>query len=189
MEILFELSKNGNGRKRVFENGEIEAIEDYNFFNEGALVFEFDKKMRITKQSFLFKENVYSILSKTIKFCKENGVELKIKEVERIEELKLPYKCPFCGKEELGLKIYKEIEEGKFKSLPIIPIVYCKNCKRESLYMSKEFLRNLVYEKKELFTEDEIKLLNADEERFLVELRASIAAVFGKKKIGIVKFE
>jgi transcription elongation factor Elf1 len=189
MEILFELSKNGNGRKRIFENGKLQVIEDYNFFKEGVLVFEFDKKMRITKQSFLFKENVYSILSKTIKFCKENRVNLKIKEVERIEELKLPYKCPFCGKEELRLKIYKEIEEGKFKSIPVIPVVYCKNCKRESLYMSKEFLRNLVYEKRELFTEEEIASLELDEERFLKELRASIAAVFGKKKIGLVKFE
>jgi transcription elongation factor Elf1 len=189
MEMLFEFTKEGTCRKTIFENGEVKTIQDYNFFNEGALVVEFDKEIRITKQNFLVKENIYNVLSKTIEFCKKEGIELKIKEAKKIQELKLPYKCPFCGKEELRLKIYKEIEEGKLKSIPIIPIVYCKNCKRESIYMGKEFLRNLVYEKKELFTEEEIKFLNSDEEKFLKELRASIAAVFGKKKIGIVNFE
>jgi len=189
MEIIFEVSKYGTGRKKIFEKGELTTIVDYNFFDKGALIFEFDKKMRITKQNFIFKETIFNVLSNTIKFCKENKIPLRIKKVEKIEELKLPYKCPFCGKEELRLKVYKEIEEGKFKSLPVIPVVYCKNCKRESLYMSKEFLRNLVYEKKELFSKEEIALLESDEERFLKELRASIAAVFGQKKIGLVKFE
>jgi DNA-directed RNA polymerase subunit RPC12/RpoP len=175
MEILFEVSKYGTGRKKIFEKGELTTIVDYNFFDKGALIFEFDKKMRITRQNFIFKETIYNVLSNTIKFCKENKIPLRIKKVEKIEELKLPYRCPFCGKEELRLKVYKEID--------------CKNCKRESLYMSKEFLRNLVYEKKELFSKEEIALLESDEERFLKELRASIAAVFGQKKIGLVKFE
>ncbi|MGC9132482.1 MAG: hypothetical protein ACP5HJ_02445 [Candidatus Micrarchaeia archaeon] len=188
MEILFEFTKDGRARKTIKEKGEVVEIEDYTFFDKGTLLLKFDKSLKITNQTFS-KENIFNVLSRTVEICKEKKFPLKILEVKSIEEFKIPYKCPFCNKETLKLKIYREIEEGKLKQIPIIPIVYCENCKRESIYLSNEFLKNLVVENRELFTKEEIEFFEKEEENFLKELRASVAAVFGKKKIGIVKFE
>jgi len=100
-----------------------------------------------------------------------------LKETE-YEEVVPKMDCPHCGSR--TLKRYINIEDN---SVPIIPTYICTSCGGRSYHLTDQYLKDLVYENKEVFSDDEKKDLESNEQAFFKELKEYIIRIFASKKI------
>jgi len=111
--------------------------------------------------------------------------KLGIKEVSNVEYsgVELDKPCPNCGKH--TLKRYSELHPES--PVPVMPLYICTSCNAESYYLTDEYLKSMVFGHKELFSKEELKGLEADEDAFLNELKEYIIRIFASKKILHIK--
>jgi len=100
------------------------------------------------------------------------------------EEIKISKSCPHCNTN--SLVRYVDAYSSR-QVIPIMPIYSCKNCSKQSYYLTDSYLEYLVYSKKELFSNDEQTELRNNESAFITELKEYIIRIFASKKIMQIK--
>ncbi len=117
----------------------------------------------------------------------QSAVEEEVKELSKrighlesteYKEVTLQKDCPHCGSSPLS----RSIDFGKGE-VPVVPTYICAKCGGRSYYLTDQYLRSLVFENKHLFSEEEERELNANEEVFIKELKEYIIRIFASKKI------
>jgi hypothetical protein len=114
-------------------------------------------------------------------FMESNGIEPKESVYEPIT---LHRECLSCHHKTL---IRHASSEKKPSKIPIMPMYDCSNCGAKAYHLTDRYLKKLVVSNKELFEGMDMKEFEADEQKFINELKAYIIRVFASKHVLNVK--
>ncbi len=144
--------------------------------SEGVLESHFDLNGAILLQRPLPKSNKPLICFE--KFKSLNG----IKEIEHVdfEAVFLNRNCPNCDSN--GLSRHVELYRYS-KGVPVMPLYRCKECLKDSYYLTDAYLDYLVKNNMALFESEELALMQNDSGAFKKELKGNIISIFASKKI------
>ena len=113
--------------------------------------------------------------------AKRQGLELR---EARFEAVRLEKSCPKCNSGPLSrhAEAFRSTNE-----IPVMPTYHCRGCGTRSYYLTDGYLDNLVKGNRIMFTDEELKQLDADERAFKEELKAYIIRIFASKRIMCIK--
>ncbi|MGC8699677.1 MAG: hypothetical protein ACP5HW_02475 [Candidatus Micrarchaeia archaeon] len=134
----------------------------------------------------LFDENGNVLDQKRFKTSVEESVESYIGPIKIVESeyksVEVNAVCPKCGKRSIKREL-DIVDTKKLENVPEVPVYVCTSCGHAFYSITKEYLRKLAKEHAELFTEEEEKEREKDEEAFVNELNEYIIRIFASKKI------
>ncbi len=171
------LSKNGKGKARLdyIENGGKRTML-WERVRDGVIETVFDGNGIVVKELFHKSGDSAEVFADT--FMKEKGIPKS--ERGQYSEVKIGKNCPGCGEDSL-VRIAESAEDST--KVPITPLYKCSKCGKRSYYLSGEYLDYLVVNNRALFSEQELKELDSDKEKFMTELKEYIIRIFASQKI------
>lgn len=114
-------------------------------------------------------------------FMESNEIEPK----ESVyEPIKLHKECPSCHHNTL---VRHASTEKKPSKIPIMPMYDCSSCGAKAYHLTDRYLKKLIVSNKELFEGMDMKEFEADEQKFINELKAYILRVFASKHVLNIK--
>ena len=100
------------------------------------------------------------------------------------EEIVLAKPCPKCGKP--GMKRAVNTSDGR-AGVPVMPTFICGSCGEHGYRLSNSYLEEIIRERRELFSEEEQRELNANPDGFKNELKEYIIRIFASKRISCIR--
>jgi hypothetical protein len=177
-ERIALVSKDEKGRiKLEYLQGSEQRIRLWEPFNNGLLETTFDNSGSVLLQKML-KSQADVLKLRLDESLREAGVS-QTKETQ-FSDVKINKPCPNC--KQYNLSRYIEAYATK-NEVPIIPIYYCSNCKKQSYHITNSYLEYLVENNMSLFSDSEILELKGDRSAFVSELKGYIIRIFASKKI------
>jgi ribosomal protein L37AE/L43A len=176
---MVEISASSDGRYKTGYYVK-DGVRKYSLFEgikKGTLVTEFNEYGEVLGQKLLNENDVLKVIDENL-----SGEGYTISAKESYEGIEVNAECPFCKEKsirrELDLADISNIE-----SVPVVPTYVCTKCKRKFYSLTDSYLEALVEGKKNLFSEDELKELAANKEKFINELQEYIIRIFASKRI------
>lgn len=174
MERVIYLALGENGSIRLdYEKGGRQFIESFENLHVGVLHTSFNSNGEVLNQ------NLLKPTKNTVSFAEEFASGLNSSTIKSdYKEIRLKKSCPNCGKESL-----KRDLERNSGGIPIMPMYKCDSCSARSYHLTDDYLEKLVHSNRILFDKKEAKMLDADSDAFVKEIREYIIRIFASKKV------
>ena len=101
-----------------------------------------------------------------------------------LREIRLNKKCPKCGAHGLDRA---GLDPSSKDRISVMPIYVCASCGGRGYHLTDHYLRSMISERKELFSEEELRQQSLNEDAFMEEIKAYIIRIFASKKIECIK--
>lgn len=147
----------------------------------GVLLTEFSEDGEVFDQHCIKEKDHLGALAKYLGLGSPVVVD-----VDAYEKVSANAACGGCSGRGLARELDLVAPEA-INNVPVVPIFVCRSCKQKSYSMTESYLRNLVKSNAPLFTEEERKELDADENKFIGVLQEYIIRIFASKKISRLK--
>jgi hypothetical protein len=115
-------------------------------------------------------------------FSRDNGIT-PILSSQEYKPVKISKECPSC--KNAALRVHFGVEDGGV--VPVMPVYICASCNGRSYHITDEYLDFLVSGKKDLFSKEELKEMEATREAFRKELKEYIIRIFASKRIMCIR--
>jgi len=164
-------SPNGKIKTEIIEGRFVLAEE----LKEGSLISIFNENGAVLEQIRSKKGAEESLRNY------EAGKSLNIIDSE-YKSIEINATCPKCGKKSIKREL-DLVDTKKLKEVPLVPIYVCTSCNHAFYSLTKDYLRKLVNEHLDLFSDEELKEMKINEEDFIKELNEYIIRMFASKKL------